>query len=184
MNNVLIATLMLGAAVTAVAQNAKPGELSVVPNVDLKRYAGTWYEVARLPNTFQARCAEDVTATYTLRDDGSFDVVNKCRQSGGCVNEAAGRAKLADANGPASKLKVRFAPGWLSFLPFVWGNYWIIDLAPDYSYAVIGEPGRKYLWVLSRTPQFDEVRLDSILAGVKKQGYDLTNLIRTTQTEK
>lgn len=184
MNSRLTAVVIMAAAVTASAHNAKAGELSVVPKLDIKRYMGTWYEVARLPNTFQTKCAGDVTATYVLRDDGSIDVVNKCRLSDGSVNEAAGRAKQADKNGPAAKLKVRFAPAWLSFLPFVWGDYWIIDLAPDYTYAVIGEPERKYLWVLSRMPHIDEARLDSILAGVKNQGYDVTKLIRTDQSGK
>jgi apolipoprotein D and lipocalin family protein len=125
------------------ADAAKP--LQVVPSVDLKRYQGVWHEVARLPNRFQNKCARDTTATYTLRPDGKVEVLNQCREASGKISSAKGTAKLADKNGPASKLRVTF------FWPF-YGNYWIIDLDPDYQWAVIGEPGRKYFWILSRTP--------------------------------
>lgn len=183
MTNVVIGTLLMVAAVTVAAQASKPDEeLKVVPKVDLQRYMGTWYEAARLPNSFQTKCVGDITATYTLLDDGTIEVVNRCRKGDGSYSEAKGRAKQADDDGPNTKLKVRFAPAFLSFLPFVWGDYWIIDLAPDYSYAVIGEPDRKYLWVLSRTPSIDQVKLGQILEGVKKQGYDITKLIQTTNT--
>ena len=158
--------------------------LDVVPTVDLKQYAGTWYEIARLPNWFQKQCAGEVTATYTLLDDGTIKVVNRCRKESGETAEAEGRAKRASDDGPTTKLKVRFAPRILSFLPFVWGDYWIINLAPDYSYAVIGEPTRKYLWVLSRTPMLDDTILQGVLDQVKQKGYDLTGLIRTKQTAK
>lgn len=156
--------------------------LEVVPSVDLDRYAGTWFEIARLPNWFQEQCAGDVTATYTLLEDGTIKVVNRCRKETGQTAEAEGRAKRADSDGPNTKLRVRFAPALLSLLPFVWGNYWIIVLSPDYSYAVVGEPTRKYLWVLSRTPAMDETTLQGILDQVKQKGYDLSGLIRTKQT--
>jgi apolipoprotein D and lipocalin family protein len=150
--------------------------------VDLARYAGRWYEIARLPNRFEDHCAGDVAATYTLRPDGRFTVVNECRQGDGRTTRAEGVARLADEKGPASRLKVRFAPAALSFLPFVWGDYWIIDLAADYGYVAIGEPKREYLWILSRTPALEESVLAGIFDRVKKQGYDLTGLIRTVQT--
>jgi len=159
----------------------QPGKvpLNVVPKVDLPRYMGTWYEVARLPFKFQNQCVSDVTATYTLRVDGRIAVVNRCRTKDGSISEAKGIAKQARADGPNTKLKVRFAPSWLSVLPFVWGDYWITVLAPDYSYAAIGEPGRKYLWILSRTPTMDEPTLRHILDQLEENGYDLTRLIRT-----
>jgi apolipoprotein D and lipocalin family protein len=97
------------------------------------------------------------------------------------MTEVEGRAKRASDDEPNTKLKVRFAPKILSFLPFVWGNYWIILLAPDYSYAVVGEPTRKYMWILSRTPAMDETTFQGILGQVKEKGYDLTRLIRTKQ---
>jgi apolipoprotein D and lipocalin family protein len=156
-------------------------ELKVVPSVDLQKYKGTWYEIARLPNSFQKACAGDVTATYSLDEDG-IEVVNKCRKENGEMTEAKGRARRASDEGPNTKLKVRFAPAILSFLSFVWGDYWIIDLAPDYSYAVIGEPKRKYLWILSRTKKLEEVTLIGILGRIRQNGYDTTRLMMTNQS--
>ncbi len=169
-------------AVVGTAQEKSQQPLEVVPSVDLSRYAGTWYEIARLPFKYQSQCVGNVTATYVLLDDGTIKVVNRCRKQNREVDEAVGLAKLASDGGPNTKLKVRFAPAILSFLPFVWGDYWIIDLASDYSYAVVGEPNRKYLWVLSRTPVMGEITLQGILDRAKQKGYDLTSLIRTEQT--
>jgi apolipoprotein D and lipocalin family protein len=166
------------------AQDTAKQPLKVVPDVDLSRYVGTWYEIARLPNSFQSKCVSNVTATYTLLDDGDILVVNRCRKENGEIQEAKGLAKLATKDGSNSKLKVRFAPAILSFLPFVWGNYWIILLAPDYSYAVIGEPDRRYLWILSRTPSMVEPILQGILEEVKQNGYELSGLVRTNNAPK
>jgi apolipoprotein D and lipocalin family protein len=182
MNTLLLSSFFAVLAVGGIAQGQSRPPLEVVPEVDLQHYAGTWYEVARLPNWFEKKCACDVTATYTLLESGDIQVLNRCRKENGEVSEAEGRAKRASDDGPNTKLKVRFAPRILSFLPFVWGDYWIIALAPDYSYAVVGEPNRKYLWVLSRTPTLDETTFQDILEHVKLKGYDLTNLIRTKQT--
>src|SRR5829696_115026 len=148
--------LLLFAALMVKAERKEKEPLRVVPSVDLPGYSGLWYEVARLPNRFEEKCAGDVTAEYTLKSADRLKVVNRCRKQDGRMTEAVGDAKLADKGGPNSRLKVRFAPGFLSFLPFVWGDYQIIELAPDYSYALVGEPGRKYLWILSRTPRMDE----------------------------
>jgi apolipoprotein D and lipocalin family protein len=180
--------IFLPLAMTAViaslanAQSSELPPLDVVEHVDLSRYVGTWYEIARLPNNFQKKCLSNVQATYTLLEDGDIEVVNRCRGVDGTVSEAKGRAKLANTDGPNTKLKVRFAPAFLSFLPFVWGNYWIILLAPDYSYAVIGEPGREYLWILARAPSIEKETLDSILAQLKNTGYDLSRLLYTNNT--
>jgi apolipoprotein D and lipocalin family protein len=170
---------VLVVAAVAAAQNRAP--LTVVPSVELNRYAGTWYEVARLPNPFQKDCAGEVTATYRLLDDGALEVVNTCRSADGSMKQAIGRARKASADGPDAKLEVRFAPAFLSFLPFVWGNYWIIDLASDYSYAVVGEPDRAYLWILARQPELSDSTMQEILARTRGQGYDLTNLLFTKQ---
>jgi len=156
--------------------------LDVVPSVDMLRYIGTWYEIARLPNRFQEKCAGDVTATYSILDNGEIMVVNRCRQENGEITEAEGRARRASDEGPNTKLKVRFAPAFLSLLPFVWGDYWIIDLAPDYSYAVVSEPERKYLWILARSQEMDEELFGEILGRVRSRGYDITSLIRTKHT--
>lgn len=165
-----IALLLLAGALTAA-----PAPLTVVPSVDLARYAGKWYEIARLPAWFQRACQGDSTATYTLRPDGKITVLNECRQPNGRIKSARGTARLADAAGPNSKLRVSF------FWPF-YGDYWIIDLDPGYQWAVVGEPGRKYLWVLSRRPELDETTLNAILQRAARQGYDLAPLLRTKHT--
>ncbi|MBU0509276.1 lipocalin family protein [bacterium] len=182
MNLSLATSFLLLFAVVGGAQGETRPPLEAVSEMDLHRYLGTWYEIARLPNRFQSQCAGDVTATYSLFDDGDIRIVNRCRTENGQMDEAEGRAKQARADGPNTKLKVRFAPAFLSFLPFVWGDYWIIELAPDYSYAAVGEPTRKFLWILARTPAMDETTLQKILDQVKGKGYDLTGLIRTQQS--
>ncbi|HEX7317247.1 MAG TPA: lipocalin family protein [Pyrinomonadaceae bacterium] len=171
--------LLLFAALLVKAERKEKEPLRVVPSVDLPRYAGLWYEVARLPNRFEEKCAGDVTAEYTLKGANRIKVVNRCRKRDGRMSEAVGDAKLADRKGPNSRLKVRFAPSFLSFLPFVWGDYQIIELAPDYSYAVVGAPDRKYLWVLSRNPRMDEATYLRLLEAARAQGFDVSKMIRT-----
>jgi apolipoprotein D and lipocalin family protein len=173
--------LMLFAGLLVKAEQKKQEPLRVVPSVDLPRYSGLWYEVARLPNRFEEKCAADVTAEYTLKAADRFKVVNRCRKHDGKMSEAAGDARLADQKGPNSRLKVRFAPAFLSLLPMVWGDYQIIELAPDYSYALVGAPDRKYLWILSRTPQLDEATYQRLAEGARLQGFDVSRLIRTKQ---
>jgi apolipoprotein D and lipocalin family protein len=150
-------------------------ELTVVPSVDLKRYAGAWYEIARFPTRFQKDCASDVTATYTLKPDGDVEVLNACREAGGKTKQAKGTAKLADKKGPASRLKVTF------FWPF-YGDYWIIGLDPDYKWAVVGAPGRDYLWILSRTPQINDGLYQKLVEDAKQKGFDTSRLVRTRQS--
>jgi apolipoprotein D and lipocalin family protein len=167
------------ASILIQAEGREKQPLRVVPAIDLSRYAGEWFEIARLPNRFQKKCAGDVKASYTLIEDDRIRVINQCRQESGDVSRVEGRARLASKSGPNTKLKVRFAPALLSFLPFVWGDYWILELAPDYSYAVVGEPNRKYLWILSRTRQMDEAVLQELIGRATAQGYDMSGLIKT-----
>lgn len=171
--------LLLFAALIVKAERKEKEPLRVVPSVDLPRYAGLWYEVARLPNRFEEKCAGDVTAEYTLNGADRLKVVNRCRKRDGKMTEAVGNAKLLDRKGPNSRLKVRFAPGFLSFLPFVWGDYQIIELAPDYTHAVVGDPSRKYLWFLSRNPRMDEATYLRLTEAARSQGFDVGKLIRT-----
>jgi apolipoprotein D and lipocalin family protein len=154
--------------------------MKTVTNVDLDRYAGRWYEISRLPNRFQKGCSGNVTAEYGVREDGRIDVVNRCSAIDGEEIRAEGVARIVDETTRA-KLKVRFAPAFLSFLPMVWGDYWIIDLAPDYSYAVVGEPARKYLWILSREPTVEDETYRGILERIKAQGYNPGDLVLTPQ---
>ena len=151
--------------------------LKTVASVDLDRYMGRWYEVARLPNRFQTDCAAEVTATYAKQPHGRLSVGNACRKADGSFMSATGAARKVGA----AKLKVRFAPPWLTWLPMVWGDYWVIDLAEDYSWAVVGEPGREYFWILSRAPEIGEGVFQGIVERAEKQGYDLTAMTRTKQ---
>jgi apolipoprotein D and lipocalin family protein len=148
--------------------------LEVVAHVDLQRYLGVWYEIATLPQVFERGCV-GVTAEYSLMRTGDIRVVNTCIQGtlDGQARTARGRAKVVDRRTNA-KLKVSF------FWPF-WGAYWIIGLDEDYRWAVVGHPGRDYLWILSRSPQMDDALYRSILDLVAKQGYDLTRITRTPQ---
>jgi apolipoprotein D and lipocalin family protein len=150
--------------------------------VDLARYAGRWYEIARLPNRFQEQCAGDVAATYTVLPGGRVRVVNECRKRDGQTTRVEGVARRADEKGPPSRLKVRFAPAVLSFLPLVWGDYWILELDRDYRYAVVGDPSRKYLWILSRTPVMDAAAYESLVAAASRLGFETARLARTPQS--
>lgn len=148
--------------------------LEVVDFVDIPRYMGTWYEIASYPASFQAGCV-GTTAEYTLREDGKVTVVNRCYDESfeGPVREVEGVARVVDEQTNA-KLKVSF------FWPFE-GDYWIIDLDTDYQWAVVGEPSRQYLWILSRTPKLDEPTYQAILAALPERGYDPAKLQVTPQ---
>jgi apolipoprotein D and lipocalin family protein len=152
--------------------------VQTVPSVDLDRYLGDWFEIARFPNRFQDRCVSDVRASYARRDDGRIDVINRCRTADGESIEAKGVARIVDRTSSA-KLEVRFAPAVLSFLPFVWGDYWIIGLADDYSWAVVGSPDRKYLWVLARETHMGNQLPSAALAAASRNGFDVARLVRT-----
>jgi apolipoprotein D and lipocalin family protein len=157
--------------------------LAVVDNLDPDRYVGEWYEIARLPNRFQNKCAADVVARYARRKDGGFDVVNRCRKSDGTSVDAAGVARTVKG-APTSVLEVRFAPAFLSFLPQVWGDYQVMALDAAHTYALVGTPDRKYLWVLSRTPELDPARYNELMAVAAQQGFDVSKVVRTTQTRR
>lgn len=172
------AILALALAVPATQDTART-PVRPVGDVDLARYAGRWHEVARFPNRFQARCARETTADYELLPDGQIRVVNACRRADGDTIRAEGRARLARRDGPSSILKVRFAPRLLSFLPMVWGDYWILDLTDDYQAALVGSPNREYLWILSRTPRLDEATYQRMVAAAESQGFDVARLVKS-----
>ncbi len=164
----------------ALASIAQSKPLEPIAKVDLERYAGTWYEIAKYPNRFQKQCIGNTTATYTQKSNGRIEVLNKCLREGGKMESAVGEAKIADKE-RNSKLKVRFAPGFISFLPFVWANYWIIDLHQNYQYVAIGEPKRKYFWILSRSPQIAETTYYEILDRAEEMGFDRQKVVLTPQ---
>lgn len=159
---------------TAQAQTALP-PLTPVPALDVPRYMGTWYELAKYPNVFQKKCAHSTQATYSLQADGRVQVRNRCKTEQGEWIEALGAAR--QVGGPTSaQLNVRFAPEWLSFIPMVWGDYWVFDLDPQYQWALVGEPRREYLWVLSRTPQLPEATVQQLMDKLAAAGFDLQRL--------
>ncbi len=143
--------------------------------MDVDRYAGKWYEIARLPNRFEKHRASDVTAEYTPRPDGKIQVVNSCKSVDGKTKKAKGTAKLADKNGRNSKFKVTF------FWPF-YGDYWILDIDPGYRWALVGDPGRDYLWILSRSAHLDLNTLDQIIAMAEAKGFDISRLMQPEQS--
>ncbi len=171
----MLAGMLAAGPVVAIAADAP---LPVVAAVDLDRYAGQWHEIARYPNRFERMCVDGVTATYRRNADGTIAVVNECRKSDGTRERAEG---VARAIAPA-KLKVRFAPAWLSWLPLVWGDYWVIDLDADYRYAVVGEPSREYLWILAREPALDDETWHTLYGKLPRLGYDPEKLVRNPGT--
>lgn len=149
-----------------------------VPQVDLQRYVGLWFEIAKIPNRFQKQCAGGTTAEYTLREDGTIRVVNRCLRADGSTDEAVGRAKVADRETNA-KLEVSF----VRFLGrnFFWGDYWIIGLGAEYDYAIVGHPERKYGWILARTPRLEPVLMEEIFSTLRRAGYEPAQFEMTRQ---
>jgi apolipoprotein D and lipocalin family protein len=176
---VVMTALLLIVVTAAVLPAQGPPPVRTVARVDLDRYFGEWFEVARFPNRFQRECVGDVRASYARRPDGRVDVVNRCRTERGGT-EARGIARVVDPR-TSAKLKVRFAPAILSFLSFVWGDYWIIGLADDYSWAVVGTPDRDYLWILARERELSDEKYTKAEAAAAANGFDVSRLVRTPQ---
>lgn len=167
-----ILALMMMVGLFSCSRDTVP--LKTVAQVDLQKYAGTWYEIALLPQRFEKGC-HCTTATYTVKDD-YVEVLNRCRKDSpeGKEKKIKGKAFVVEHSGSA-KLKVQF------FWPFK-GDYWIIALADDYSYAMVGAPNREYLWILSRTPKMDQATYDKLVAQAKAQGFPVDQLIKTDQS--
>ena len=171
----LIAALLGASAATAEPAPLPP--LATIARLDIERYMGTWYELARFPNRFQRDCAGPATAAYRLQPDGRVQVLNRCPLADGKTDEALGEARRVGDEGSA-RLQVRFAPAWLSWLPMVWGNYWVVDLDPAYQLSVVSEPKREYLWVLSRTPTVEPAVWAALMGRLREKGFDLDRLKR------
>ena len=188
MKSTLIATLFCLCSMTMTAKeqetdataSAPLKALTTIAALDVPRYMGTWYEIAKFPNRFQRKCVGYTKAQYSPMTDGHVKVLNRCMLESGEMNEAIGAAKQVGA--PTSpKLKVRFAPAWLSFIPLVWGDYWVIDLDDNYELAAVSEPSRDYLWILSRTPKVDPKSYESLLRRLAGKGFDVQKLEVTRQ---
>jgi apolipoprotein D and lipocalin family protein len=168
------------AAQTATSATALP-PVATIAALDVSRYMGTWYEIAKFPNRFQAKCTANTRAQYLAQTDGSVQVLNSCTTADGSTIDALGKAiQVGAANSP--KLQVRFAPAWLSWLPQVWGDYWVIDLDTDYQLAAVSDAKREYLWVLSRTPQVNAKAYEALIGRLKAQQFDVQKLERSAQT--
>ncbi|OYW80969.1 MAG: lipocalin [Polynucleobacter sp. 32-46-5] len=178
--SLLSATTIAFVSTQASAQESAAIPVKTIPSLDVPRYLGTWYEIAKFPNWFQKKCVSNTKAVYSLKDDGKLKVLNSCKTASGEVSEAQGTARQMGAS-DSPKLEVRFAPDWLSFLPLVWGDYWVIDLDSQYQVAAVSDPRREYLWVLSRTPQLDAAVYDALLKRLQEQQFDIRKLEPTQQ---
>lgn len=180
----LIGFLLLASPITYGETSNQPADVPVktVASLDVPKYLGAWYEIAKYPNWFQKKCVGNTKAVYSMRPDGNLKVLNSCKTTDGAVSEAEGTARqIGPSDSP--KLEVRFAPAWLSFLPMVWGDYWVIDLDPQYQVAAVSDPRREYLWVLSRTPQLDKKTYDALLQRLQAQQFDIRKLEITPQSQ-
>lgn len=169
---------LLASSALPTGSTPQPGEVLAIPSLHVPSYMGTWYQLAWFPNRFQKQCVSDTSAHYRQRDDGNITVLNRCKTADGRYESAVGLARPAGSHlenetlRPA-QLEVSFLPAALRWLP-VWGSYWVLELADDGRYAVIGEPTREYLWILARQPtlsQKDEARIRSLL---EQRGYELS----------
>jgi apolipoprotein D and lipocalin family protein len=178
---ILLGLLSLLASPPVVSASDEATPLAAIASLDVPRYMGRWYEIAKTPNWFQKKCVGDTSAEYSLNPEGTVQVINRCRMENGEWNEAVGLAR--QVGGPASaKLEVRFAPAWLSFIPAVWGDYWVIDLDPAYQLVAVSEPRREYLWVLSRSPQVSTEAYAALLQRLRLLGFDTRKLEATRQS--
>lgn len=188
MKTSLLAALFCLCSLSAIAKDDAPendaqpalGVLKTIPALDVPRYMGTWFEIAKFPNWFQKKCTGSTKAEYSLINNGRLQVINRCRIESGEMIEAIGVAKQI---GPSSspKLEVRFAPEWLSFLPFVWGDYWVIDIDDNYQLVAVSEPKKEYLWILARTPKVEPGRYNKLLTRLQQKGFDIGKLEITKQ---
>jgi apolipoprotein D and lipocalin family protein len=171
------AALLLGLG--AGQARAQEPRLPTVAAVDLQRYAGTWHEIARLPNRFQAHCVGDTTATYTPDPDGTVAVLNRCRTRDGSFEVADATAWPQDPGN--AKLKVSFLPRAIRWLPIGRGDYWVLELGPQYDWVLVGEPGLRYLWVLARQPSMPKDTLEGLLARARQMGFPVDRIEFTPQ---
>lgn len=169
---------------TVSASTAHSAAVDVTPvsAFDLRRYMGTWHEIASIPQFFQRKCVRDTRATYTLDDASALVAVeNMCTRDDGGRERAFGRARSNDAQSPA-RLEVTFIELFGEYRFWVAADYWVIALDPHYRWAVVGHPSRRYGWVLARDPRLPAATLAEVIGRIKVQGYDACQFIITPQT--
>jgi len=173
-----LAVALLCACAHAALADSRP--LTSIATIDLPSYMGTWYEIARYPNRFQRQCTGFDRASYSLKPDGQIQVINRCQLQNGETEITIGTAR--QLGGPHSaKFEVRFVPAWLAIIPAAWSDYWVIALDQRHQLAAVSEPQRKYLWILSRTPQVEQQAYEALLERLKQKGFDVKRLLVTPQ---
>jgi apolipoprotein D and lipocalin family protein len=184
MNKLLGFLLAALPAVSALGQSpASPGPLQALPSIEVSPYMGTWYQVLWIPNRFQRQCVADTSATYRDLGNGTVEVVNRCRTAEGSFDDVtgvarppAGASRIEGGRLQPARLEVSFLPTWLRWAGIGWGDYWVVDLAPDGRYAIVSEASRKYLWVLSRQPALTPADDAAIRARLQSLGFDLAQV--------
>jgi apolipoprotein D and lipocalin family protein len=171
--------LLLLLALPAQSQSRQP---TAVEHADVDRYMGQWYEIARLPNQLERHCARDVVSIYERRSESAIRVTYVCSQADGEEERTRGVARIRDA-GSNAKLELRFAPLALAWWPFVWDDWWILELAPEYTHMMVGDPSRQTLWIFSRTREMDDATYQALIAHAAAQGYDTQHLVKTPQSK-
>jgi apolipoprotein D and lipocalin family protein len=174
------AVTAISALVAAVVAKKSKKELASAAHVDLERFVGSWHEIARLPDKYDVDCASDTRATYARTDKG-LRLLSLCRRPDGSIKRSTGHARLAD-DATQARFKISYAPPVLDFLPFVWSDYTIIDVADDYRTAVVGTADRKHLWLLAREPTISEAVRKDFLNKARAQGFDTSALAYTRHT--
>lgn len=174
------ASLLIGLG--ALVNTHAKAPLQTVDHVELDRYLGVWYEIARKPMYFQNKCDYDVTATYTINENGNVHIVNRCFDKQANKHEAIAEGFVSNAPFN-SQLEVSFLPEAVRWIPIARGDYWILKMDEDYQTVLVGEPRRRYLWILSRQPQLDQAVVKHYLDHAKLQGYDISDLIYTRQRQ-
>lgn len=155
-------------------------DVQSVSEFDLERYLGQWFELGRLPLRFEDEGASDITATYSLNEDGTVKVDNCCLDEDGEPTQALGQGTV-DESGPG-RLKVTFLPEGLRWIPFTQADYWVLKIDDAYETALVGTPDRKFLWLLSRAPELSDATKREYLTAAEQQGFDLTDWITPQQS--
>lgn len=152
-----------------------------VPELDLRRFAGTWYVIATIPDRFHEACAAAATITYTLQPDRRLRVQNRCRASDDSIHLDEGTVRIRQPGTLTSRLEVRYTPDWLGWLPLAWSEVWVIALADDYGHVLTATPDGKRLWILSRSPVLAGEAYERIREEARAQGFDPERLVEIPQ---
>lgn len=158
------------------ADNKPP---QTVPYVDIARYMGKWYEIARIPNSFQKSCRSEITATYQLLANGQIQGVNTCRKANGQLFDLVVKGTVQDKSN--AKIVFKITSSWLRWIPMLSADYWVVDLASDYRYAAVSTANHQYVWLLARQPQLSAADYQLLLERLAGQGFDVSKIIKNKQ---